>query len=69
MVYDKLGRYTEAVEVYKQAIRINPDYAEAHGGLGAAYGNLGRYTESVKALKQAIKINPDYAEAHYNLGL
>ena len=27
----------EEIEAYKQVIKINPDYAEAHFNLGAAY--------------------------------
>jgi len=28
--YLESGKYKEAIESFKQAIRINPDYAEAH---------------------------------------
>ena len=59
----------EEIESYKQAIRINPDYADAHANLGLAYGNLGMYKEAIEACKQAIRIKPDDAKAHFNLGL
>ncbi len=32
-----LDKYEEAIESYKQAIRIDPDYADAHSNLGLAY--------------------------------
>ncbi len=67
--YGKLGRYQEAIESCKQAIRINPDLAEPHNNLGKAYENLGRYQEAIESFKQAIRINPDYANAYYFLGL
>jgi len=67
--YDKLGRYDEEIDAYKQAIRIKPDLAEAHNNLGVTYGNLGRYDEAIESCKQAIRIKPDLAEAHNNLGL
>ena len=35
--YHKSGRYEEAIESYKQAIRIDPDYVYAHFNLGLAY--------------------------------
>ncbi len=66
--YGKSDRYEEAIEAYKQAISIDPDYAKAHNGLGAAYGNLGKYKVAMEAYKQAISIDPDYAVVHNNLG-
>ena len=66
--YAQRGRYTEAIEAFKQTIRIKPDYAKAHYNLGLAYRKLGRYTEAIEANKQAIRIKPDYAIAHSNLG-
>ncbi len=59
----------EEIEACKQAIRINPDFAEAHFNLGVAYGDSGMYKEAIDAFKQAISINPDFAEAHFNLGV
>ena len=59
----------EEIEAYKQAIRINPDDAEAHYNLGVVYANLGMYKEAIESYKQAIRIDPDYVDAHYYLGL
>ena len=56
------------IEELKQAIRINPDDADAHANLGLAYFSLGVYEEAIEEFKQAIRINPDYINAHYNLG-
>lgn len=61
--------YKEAMEAFKQAIRIKPDLAEAHYNLGVTYLNLGMYKEAVEANKQAIRIKPDYANAYYSLGI
>ncbi|MBO1224839.1 MAG: tetratricopeptide repeat protein [Candidatus Scalindua sediminis] len=61
--------YKEAIESYKQSIRIYPDFADTHNNLGIAYGKLGMYKEAIESHKQAIRINPDYALAHYNLGI
>ena len=55
-------KYEEAVDAYKQAIKVNPDNAVAYYKLGIAYRSAGKMQESVEALKQAIKINSDYAE-------
>ena len=57
------------VSYIKQAIRIDPDDADAHYGLGLAYFTLGMDKEAIGSFKQAIRIDPDFAEAHYNLGV
>jgi tetratricopeptide (TPR) repeat protein len=62
------GRYNEAIEAYKQAIKIKPNLAESYTNLGAAYANLGHLSEAIDAFKMAAQIDPDLAEAHYNLG-
>ena len=59
----------ERIELYKHAIRIDPDDAKAHYGLGATYLILEMYKEAIDALRQAIRIDPDYAKAHNNLGV
>ena len=65
---EELGLYDDAIEAYKQAIRINPNKAVAYYNLGSAYDNLCFYKEAIKAFKQAIRIDPDHVNAYYCLG-
>jgi tetratricopeptide (TPR) repeat protein len=69
VAYYSSGLYREALESYKQAIRIEPDFAEAHYNLGHTYRELGMTEEAIAAFKQAIRIKPDFVEAHSALGL
>ena len=65
-VYRSQGRNTEAIEEYKQAIRIDPDYADAYLALGFAYlftGNRGAALEEYKILKG---LNREYADELFN---
>ena len=62
------GKYEEAIESYKQAIRIKPDSAKLHAFLGGAYIESGDYKKAIESFKEAIRIKPDYAGAHYFLG-
>ena len=63
------GQIDEAIRQYQEAIRLKPDYAEAHNNLGVALGGKGQMDEAIRQFQEAIRLKPDYAEAHYNLGL
>jgi tetratricopeptide (TPR) repeat protein len=67
--YNALGQLEAAVKQYKQALVINPGYAEVHSNLGATLQELGQLDAAVKCYQQALSIKPDYAEAHNNLGV
>src|SRR3990170_3120283 len=60
--------YEKALPYFEDAVKKNPDYAEAYFYIGYCNGNLGRHLEAIEAYKEAIRINPEDAEAHYNLG-
>ena len=66
--YGELKSYAKAIEAYRQVIRIDPYYANAHHNLGFAYDELGFYKDAIEAYRQAIRIDPDNANAHCNLG-
>jgi Flp pilus assembly protein TadD len=53
------GKTDAAIEQYREALRIKPDYAHARSNLGRALRE--RYEE-------AVTRNPDDPVAHYNLG-
>jgi predicted O-linked N-acetylglucosamine transferase (SPINDLY family) len=58
----------EAIASYRQAIQLQPDYAEGYNNLGIALLGLGQLEEAIAAYRQAIRIKPDHALAHNNLG-
>ncbi|MFN2494125.1 MAG: tetratricopeptide repeat protein [Pyrinomonadaceae bacterium] len=65
----------KAVEAFQQAIKADPDLAEAHFRLGLAYDALGQEKEAEDAYKKAIEKYKKYldanskdAEGHYNMG-
>ncbi len=69
------NRDREAVEAFTEAIRLDPNYAEAYYKLGLAYGALGRKEEATGAYEKAVKVykrvtrrTPKDAEAHFNMG-
>jgi tetratricopeptide (TPR) repeat protein len=59
----------EAIGHFREAMTINPDYAEAHGNLAAALTALGRMDEAIRHCEEALRIKPEYPEAHCNLAI
>ena len=66
---------TDAVAAFEQAVKLDPNLAEAHFRLGLGYEALDKreeaeseYKKAVEAYKKYFDSNPDDAEAHYNLG-
>ena len=61
-----------SIEFYKEAIRLDPGYARAYGGLAWAFCRLGffrgaksrdAFTQGLAAAEQALALNPDVALA------
>jgi len=61
--------YPGAVEFYRQAISLDPHFADAYNSLCVAYANLNMGEEAIEACHRAVSLKPDLEIAHYNLGL
>ena len=46
-LYDKEGRYDEAINLCKEVLVFDPDYVAAHHILGMAYCGQGRMDEGI----------------------
>ncbi|MBN1383975.1 MAG: tetratricopeptide repeat protein [Elusimicrobia bacterium] len=68
-IYLGKTRIDEAIEEYKKAIKINPEYFMAYNNLGLAYNKKGYYDKAILAFKKAVHIKPDFADAYVNLAL
>ena len=67
---DRLHRkrdFAKAAQELERAIALDPDFAEAHVDLGAAYAHLGRYPEAEMELRRAIQLIPDESLPYSNL--
>jgi Flp pilus assembly protein TadD len=65
----------EAVLAFMEAVRLDPNLAEAHFRLGLGYESVGKREEAEAAYKKAVEAYKKYfeenegdAEAHYDLG-
>jgi len=68
IILKKLGKSKEAEFLFRKAIEIKPNYANAHLSLGNILRDLGKLQDAELSYRKAIGIKPDYAEAHSNLG-
>ena len=65
----RFGRFPRAIDLYKRAIELKPDYAEAYNNMGVAYKENSDFTSAIESYNNAINLNPDLVEAYNNLGL
>lgn len=62
------GQPQAAMAAYRQALRNNPQSAQAYLGLGIALKRLGKIEIAKKALVEAVKLNPRSPSALVHLG-
>lgn len=63
------GMFMDAADEFRQALVINPNYADLRNQLGITLFAAGRDLEAESEFKQALAINGCYVEAYVNLGL
>jgi len=63
------GQTDQAMERFRRAIELKPDYAEAHANWAAALVESDRCGEAIEHYQEAIRLRPDYSQAHNGLGL
>ncbi len=62
------GQYEKALELFQDAIRLDPDFTEGYNNLGLTYTEVGHEENATDAFKKAIELNPDIPAAYNNLG-
>ena len=68
LLYTQFGKTAEAVEHYRESVRLAPDASAAAYNLGTALLQLGALDAAVAELERALRLDPAYALAHNNLG-
>ena len=55
-----------AIQEFDEAIRLNPQLAEAYVNRGGTYDNLGQPQRAIQDYDEAIRIDPEFAGAYAN---
>lgn len=64
----RMGRDDESMNCLRAALKLDPNYEEAHYNLGCEYKLRGQYARAEKYFRRAIEIDPKYALAYAELG-
>jgi tetratricopeptide (TPR) repeat protein len=67
-VYGRQGNTEKAIEEFKKAIEIKPDYADAYHNLANTYHGIGRIDEAIENYQKALNFNPRLWQSYNNLG-
>jgi tetratricopeptide (TPR) repeat protein len=68
-LYARLDENDKAVDACNNALKLDPDSAWVHYGLGRIYVILGKLEKAIESYKQAIQLQSDFVEAYLFLGL
>jgi Flp pilus assembly protein TadD len=63
------GRLPEAIELYRVALGIKPEYGDAHYNLGYALSKTGKLDEGLIHFREAVRIEPKQVKYLNNLGV
>ncbi len=62
------GRRQEAIPLFQQILKNQPDEARAHYNLGVALAEEKKFEESLSCFQAAVRYQPGSAEAHHGMG-
>jgi tetratricopeptide (TPR) repeat protein len=61
------GHWSSAIDHYREALRLKPDYAEAHNNIASAFARQERWDDAISHYRKALEIRPDFGPARENL--
>jgi len=67
--FNEKGIIDKAIEEYKTAIKLEPEWANSYINLGISYNKKGLTDCAVEQFLIALKLNPEFPEPYNNLGI
>ena len=65
----KLGNAERAIQTYKKALQLRPDWDDGRWNLAMLYYSGARYREAIEELKNFVALNPNFGTAWAVMGL
>lgn len=66
---NEMGKYSQAVDYFLNATKVDPDDPRAFVNLGVAYSNIGENDLALEAFRRAIEADSNYVDGWRNLGI
>jgi len=61
------GQLDEAIERYREALALDPSFADAWEGLSMALADKQMWTEAIEAAKKGVELNPNEQLGYTNV--
>ncbi|MBI5145446.1 MAG: tetratricopeptide repeat protein, partial [Candidatus Omnitrophica bacterium] len=68
-IYSQEGNVAGALQEFKQAVELWPNYADGYHNLANTYHRSGNISEATKYYRLALQFNPRLFESRFNLGV
>jgi tetratricopeptide (TPR) repeat protein len=69
VAYYQAQRYEDCIKAARDALKLNPNQAEAYANVAAAYHAMGKLDDTIAALREAVRLNPNLPSAKSNLDI
>ncbi len=63
------GQLNAAIDQYRKALSLKPNFAEAYSNLGCVLADLERRNEAMESYRKAIELAPDNALTYNNIAM
>lgn len=67
--YGRRGEYEKAIEEFKKAIELQPNYGDAYHNLGNTYQQIGKIDMAIENYQKALQFNPRLWQSRQNLAV
>ena len=67
VAYAQIGKYTESIPLFQEAVASYPDSTELHFDLATAYAHCDDYISAVKEYKEVLRLDPKHNSAELSL--
>lgn len=65
--YGNGGFFPQAAELFRRALRFDPQYIDAHYGLGRAYSDMREWDKAIESFEQVVALDPKDKDAQKRL--